>query len=155
MPVWKERDAPCGSEDIGLNRLDRIGLVGLDTQLGDRTDRWQLTIQARDPEGAARFLSDDYALVILQPQPAVVRRDEWLRMLPDYVVSGYSVEERIVETGSDLCTVFQRVDQTAVVKGVERSGIFILVDVWVREADEWRVWRRHSTPLSAGAAPRA
>jgi hypothetical protein len=89
----------------------------LDAQISDRTDRWQLTIQARDPEGAARFLSDDYALVILQPQQAVVRRDEWLRMLPDYVVSGYSVEERIVEAGSDLCTVFQRVDQTAMVKG--------------------------------------
>jgi ketosteroid isomerase-like protein len=139
---------------LGLNRRDRIGLVGLDAQISDRTDRWQFTIQARDPEGAARFLSDDYALVILQPQPAVVRRDEWLRMLPDYVVSGYSVEERIVEAGNDLCTVFQRVDQTALVKGVERSGMFILVDVWVREADDWRVWRRHSTPLSAGAAPR-
>jgi ketosteroid isomerase-like protein len=128
--------------------------VGLDVEIGDRTDRWQLTIEARDPEAAAHFLSDDYALVILQPQPAVVRRDEWLRMLPDYAVSGYSVEERIVETSGDLCTVFQRVDQTALVKGVERSGIFILVDVWVREDDAWRVWRRHSTPLSAGPAPR-
>lgn len=140
---------------MGLNRRDRIGRVGLDAKISDWTDRWQLTIQARDPEEAARFLSDDYALVILQPQPAVVRRDEWLRLLLDYIVSGYSVEERIVEAGSDLCTVFQRVDQTALVKGVERSGIFILVDVWVRQADAWRVWRRHSTPLSAGAAPRA
>jgi hypothetical protein len=68
-------------------------------------------------------------------------------MLPDYDVSGYSVEERIVQAGDDLCTVFQRVDQTAVVKGAERSGSS-LVDVWVREADAWRVWRRHSTPLS-------
>jgi hypothetical protein len=76
-------------------------------------------------------------------------------LLPDYVVSGYSVEERIVEAGRDLCTVFQRVDQTALVKGIERSGIFILVDVWVRQDDTWRVWRRHSTPLSAGPAPRA
>ena len=127
----------------------------LDSEIGDRTDAWQRTIEARDPEAAAHFLSDAYALVILQPQPVVVGRDEWLRMLPDYDVRGYSVEERIVQAGGDLCTVFQRVDQTAVVKGVERSGIFILVDVWVREADAWRVWRRHSTPLSAGPAPRA
>jgi ketosteroid isomerase-like protein len=129
--------------------------VSVEAEIGDRTDRWQLAIEARDPEGAAHFLSDDYALVILQPQPAVVKRAEWLRMLPDYHVSGYSVEHRIVEAGGDLCTVFQRVDQTAVVKGVERSGIFVLVDVWVREADAWRVWRRHSTPLSAGPVPRA
>ena len=129
--------------------------MGLDAQISELTDRWQLAIEARDVEGAARFLSDDYALVILQPTPTVVRRDEWLRMLPDYVVSGYSVEERMVETSPELCTVFQRGAQTAMVKGAERSGIFILVDVWVRESDDWRVWRRHSAPLSAGVAPRA
>ena len=128
--------------------------MDVEAEIGERTDRWQRTIEARDPDAAARFLSDDYALIILQPQPAIVRREEWLRMLPDYDVRGYAVEERIVEATRDLCTVFQRVDQTAVVKGVERSGIFILVDVWVRDADEWRVWRRHSTPLSAGAVPR-
>jgi len=129
--------------------------MDFEAEIGERTDRWQLTIEARDPEAAAQFLSDNYALIILQPQPAVVRREEWLRMLPDYDVRDYAVEERIVEAARDLCTVFQRVDQTAVVKGVERSGIFILVDVWVRDAGEWRVWRRHSAPLSAGSAPRA
>ena len=129
--------------------------MDVEAEIGERTDRWQRAIEARDPDAAARFLSDDYALIILQPQPAIVRREEWLRMLPDYDVRGYAVEERIVEATRDLCTVFQRVDQTAVVKGVERSGIFILVDVWVRDADEWRVWRRHSAPLSAGSAPRA
>src|SRR5258708_39723037 len=76
-------------------------------------------------------------------------------MLPDYDVRGYTVEERIIETSPELATMFQRADQTAVVKGVERSGIFIIVDVWVREAGAWRVWRRHSTPLSAGPMPRA
>ena len=129
--------------------------MSLDVEIVELTNRWQLAIEARDPDAAGQFLSDDYALVILQPQPIVVRRDEWLRMLPDYVVTGYLVEERIVEAGENLCTVFQRVDQTALVNGVERSGIFILVDVWVREGDTWRVWRRHSTPLSAGPAPRA
>jgi hypothetical protein len=139
----------------GLPNAHRIRPVTADIEIAELTDRWQRAIEARDVDDAGRILSRDYALVILQPQPAVVRRDEWLRMLPDYVVTGYSIEERIVETGDDLCTVFQRVDQTAVVKGVERSGIFILVDVWVREGDAWRVWRRHSTPLSAGPAPRA
>jgi ketosteroid isomerase-like protein len=129
--------------------------MDVEAEIGGRTDRWQGAIEARDPEAAARFLAADFALVILQPQATVVRREEWLRMLPDYDVRGYAVEERIVEAEPDLCTVFQRVDQTAVVMGVERSGIFILVDVWTREADEWRVRRRHSCPLTAGDAPRA
>jgi hypothetical protein len=129
--------------------------MGLEQEIGARTDEWQLTIEARDVDAAGRFLSDDYALVILQATPAVVQREEWLRMLPDYDVRAYAVEQRIVETSSELCTGFQRVAQTAVVNGVERSGIFILVDVWIREHGDWRVWRRHSAPLTAGPAPRA
>jgi ketosteroid isomerase-like protein len=128
--------------------------VDIDRDIVERTDRWQRTIEERDPKAAASFLADDYALVILQPQPAIVGRQEWLRMLPDYHVNAYSVEERIVQAREGLCTVLQRVDQTAVVNGVERSGVFILLDVWVQEADAWRVWRRHSTPLSAGPVPR-
>ncbi len=129
--------------------------MAADAEIEERTDLWQVAIEARDTEQAAAILSADYALIILQPSPVIVKREEWLRMLPDYDVRGYSVEERIVDGAGDLYTVFQRVNQTAIVKGADRSGIFILVDVWVREAAEWRVWRRHSTPLSAGVAPRA
>ena len=129
--------------------------MAVEAEIEKRTDLWQLAIEARDTEQAAEFLANDYALIILQPNPAIVKREEWLRMLPDYDVRGYSVEERIVDGARDVYTVFQRVDQTAIVKGVDRSGIFVLVDVWVREAAAWRVWRRHSTPLSAGPAPRA
>ena len=129
--------------------------MAVEAEIEKRTDLWQLAIEARDTEQVAEFLANDYALIILQPNPAIVKREEWLRMLPDYDVRSYSVEERIVDGARDVYTVFQRVDQTAIVKGADRSGIFVLVDVWVREAAAWRVWRRHSTPLSAGPAPRA
>jgi hypothetical protein len=42
---------------------------------------------------------------------------------------------------------------TATVLGQDRSGIFIVSDVWLSGADGWRIWRRHSTPFSAGAMP--
>lgn len=129
--------------------------MSVEQEIAEQTDGWQRAIEARDPDAAAMFLREDYALVVLQPQPAVVSREDWLRMLPDYDVRGYVVEERIIEASTHTASVFQRVDQTAVVRGAERSGIFILVDVWLREAGTWRVWRRHSTPLSAGLMPRA
>jgi hypothetical protein len=39
----------------------------------------------------------------------------------------------------------------ATVLGEDRSGLFVISDVWRRGEQGWRVWRRHSTPLSAGA----
>jgi ketosteroid isomerase-like protein len=129
--------------------------LDLEAKIGERTDDWQRAIEARDPDAAAQFLADDYALVVIQPERTVMHRDEWLKLLPDYDVRRYTVERRLVEASHDIASVFQRVDQTAVVKGAERSGVFILSDIWVSEAGEWRVWRRHSTPLSAGPMPRA
>jgi len=43
-----------------------------------------------------------------------------------------------------------RLTMTAMVLGEDRSGAFVISDVWLRGADGWRIWRRHSTPLAAG-----
>jgi len=121
----------------------------------ERADAWQRAIEARDPEAAAELLAHDYALVITHPAAVVVPRAEWLRLLPDYDVRAYEIQHRSVETRDGVAAVVQRVEMTAVVAGADRSGIFVLVDLWIDDAGTWRVWRRHSTPLSAGALPRA
>jgi ketosteroid isomerase-like protein len=119
-----------------------------------RAESWQRAIEARDVAAAGDHLADDYALVIVQPTRTVVLRAPWLALLPDYIVSGYEVRERIVDVDGDLAVVLARVWQDAIVRGADRSGEFILSDVWRRRDGAWRVWRRHSTPLSAGSMPR-
>lgn len=127
--------------------------MSVEAKIIERTDAWQQAIEARDPVAAAAFLAADYALVVIQPEEVVVPRAAWLRTLPDYDVHGYVVHHRIVAAREGVATVFQVVDQTAVVMGAERSGIFVLTDVWLDEGDAWRVWRRHSAPLSASPLP--
>jgi hypothetical protein len=41
----------------------------------------------------------------------------------------------------------------ATVLGEDRSGPFVTSDLWRLRGDSWRIWRRHSTPLLAGAMP--
>jgi hypothetical protein len=41
------------------------------------------------------------------------------------------------------------------VLGEDRSGTFVITDVCRRRRSEWRLWRRHSTPLAAGRMPGA
>jgi hypothetical protein len=119
-----------------------------------RADAWQTAIETRDTEAAADVLADDYALVVTHPEPVVMRRDEWLVLLPEYDVRDYEIRHRSVEVRDGLAVVVQVVEMTAVVSGVDRSGSFALVDLWTDDAGHWRVWRRHSTPLSAGSMPR-
>ena len=129
--------------------------MSAEDEILSRADAWQRAIEARDPVAAAKYLADDYALVVTNPELAVMPREEWLRLLGDYDVRSYDIRHREVSVRAGVGVVVQRVTMTAVVAGADRSGTFILVDLWSEEEGGWRVWRRHSTPLTAGAVPRA
>lgn len=126
----------------------------VDDDLIARNDAWVAAIRERDVSAAEGLLADDYALVLVVPEKRVVPRAEWLAMLPGYVVDGWTVEEQVVDERDDLAAVLQRVRMKATVYGVNRSGTFLISDVWTRQRGEWRVWRRHSSALEAGALPR-
>jgi hypothetical protein len=118
-------------------------------------DEFQRCIDARDRAGAEIILDAAYSLVLVVPVPAVMPRDRWLEVLPDYVVHDYVVEEQIVDEDGDAAAVLARVQMQATVLGEDRSGAFVISDFWRRRDGAWTVWRRHSTPLAAGRLPGA
>ncbi len=121
--------------------------------LQDARGRFQRAIETRDKAMADGVLHSDYALVLMLPAKAVMPRARWLDVLPDYVVHDYAVEDEAVDVDDDLAVVLHRDRMQATVLGEDRSGIFIITDVWRKGNDGWRVWRRHSTPLAAGRLP--
>jgi ketosteroid isomerase-like protein len=118
-----------------------------------RLEGWQAAIERRDVAAAGEYLDDDFALVIVQPAPTFMPRAQWLALLPEYFVTGYEVQERIIDVDGDLALVLQRVHMDATVRGMDRSGTFVLTDAWRRSRRGWHLWRRHSTPLTAGTLP--
>jgi ketosteroid isomerase-like protein len=124
-----------------------------DQDLLDRIAEFEQVVSERDR--AEVCLHDEFALVLVHPSPATMPRDRWMEVLPDYVVHSWDVEERFIDVDGDCAAVFQRVNMQATVLGEDRSGTFVITDVWRREPDGWRLWRRHSTPLSAGPMPGA
>jgi ketosteroid isomerase-like protein len=125
----------------------------MSAELLARDTQWVAAIRDRDVAAAAGIVADDFALVLVHPAVAVVDRDRWLAMLPEYVVHSWEVEERIVDVRGDAGLILQRVLMEATVLGEDRSGRFVLSDAWLCSDGAWRVWRRHSTPLTAGAMP--
>lgn len=117
--------------------------------------RFDDAVQQRDHDAAEEVLDEDYALVLVHPSAALMPRARWLQVLDDYVVHSYVVEEQHVDQIDDVATVLSRVRMQATVLGEDRSGMFVITDVWRRRDGGWRVWRRHSSPLSAGDLPGA
>ena len=115
-----------------------------------RAALWDRAVQERDEVAVAGLVAPDFALELVQPVRNVMTREVWLEVLADYVIHEWDVEEQIVDVDGDYAAVLQRVRMQATVMGEDRSGIFVISDLWRRIDGEWRVWRRHSTPLSAG-----
>ncbi len=127
---------------------------GLDSQLVDAMRAFERVVVERDGVLAERILHADFALVLIHPEPAEVPRASWLRMLPDYVVSLWTVEQDRTDVDGDCAAVLQRVRMDAVVLGQDRSGLFLISDIWRHQPEAgWQIWRRHSSPLSAGVMP--
>jgi hypothetical protein len=125
----------------------------MEQELRDRMDAFQAVVLERDRSLAEDVLDEDYQLMLVQPSPAVMPRSRWLDVLPDYVVDDYEVLSESVDTDEDTAAVLSLVRMDATVLGEDRSGLFVVSDVWRRRPDGWRVWRRHSTPVSAGRMP--
>ena len=143
-----------GRSAAGVSRR-RQTLLMAHGDLEARMSQFQQAIEARDTTAADDVLHQDYALCLVLPASAVIPRASWLETLPSYVVHEWSVEEQQVESRGDVAAVLQRGFQRATVHGQPRDGLFVVTDVWLRENGKWRVWRRHSTPLTAGEVPTA
>jgi ketosteroid isomerase-like protein len=127
-----------------------------DEALQAQAATFERCIRERDEEAAKSVLHDDFALILVEPAPVVVMsRVRWLEVLREYVVHHYEVQHQHLDVASDCAAVLQRVDIKATVMGEQRNGILITSDIWRYDQGEWRVWRRHSTPLSAGRIPGA
>ena len=70
-----------------------------------------------------------------------------------YVVHSWEVQEQRIDVDGDCAAVLQRIDLQANVIGEGRNGLFVISDIWRLHTQAWRIWRRHSTTLSAGQMP--
>jgi len=126
--------------------------MGFD-DLASAMECFQALVQERDRIAAEEILDGDFALVLVHPAAALMPRARWLQVLGDYVVHAYVVEEQFVDESEGLGTVLSRVRMQATVLGQDRSGLFVISDIWRRREDGWKIWRRHSSPLSVGELP--
>ena len=122
-------------------------------ELIDQIAAFDRLVLGPDRDLIERILHPEFALVLVVPEPAVVPRERWLEMLPDYLVHSWEVQEQYVDNAGQTAAALRTVRMEATGLGEDRSGVFVISDIWLASSGGWQIWRRHSTPLTAGRMP--
>src|SRR5688572_16602601 len=119
----------------------------VEQEIIDLEHQWATAIQQQDAAQMPQFLADSYFLAIgsqglpLQFMP----RAKWLETLPAYKSETFAIDHIHVDVYGSTAIVFMLFTQKATVHGQDRSGQFVLADIWVRQHEGWHVAERHSS----------
>ncbi|CAN5219551.1 hypothetical protein BH09BAC2_BH09BAC2_10170 [soil metagenome] len=104
-------------------------------------------IQSQDTAQTKKFLSDTYFLTIgVHGIPLqIVLREQWLSGLKDYVTESFSHDDIKVNIYDNTAVAILLFSQKATVRGQNRSGQFMLTDIWIKVGNDWRITERHSS----------
>ncbi len=116
-------------------------------QIIDLEKTFAAAIKSQDPEQAGKFLSPTYFLSIgVQGIPLqIISRAQWLAGLKEYVTESFFIDDIKVNMYGNTAVAIMMYSQKAVVRGQERSGQFMLTDIWIKENSNWKIAERHSS----------
>ena len=111
-------------------------------------------IKSQDTVQTKKFLSDSYFLAIgvQGTQLQIIPRERWLIGLKDYITESFSIDDIKVNVYGNTAVAMLMYTQKAIVRGQDRSGQFMLTDIWVKGDNGWMIAERHSSRPEIPAA---
>ena len=118
----------------------------------DLERRWRDALFAKDEDALRGLIHSQFKLVGIRSTGTVaVGLEDWLEALKKMDIA--SLEVRVLDSLHVDGTIVASVDAQWKVRfmGQLIDERVLLTDVWVRVDDEWKVIRRHSSPVPPGA----
>src|SRR6185503_12206386 len=94
------------------------------------------------------LLAPEFRLTTGRAAAPVRTRSEYLALTAgSYVIEGWEFEDLDVVPLGDAAVVRARYRQRGSMDGADRTGVFLLTDVWATRGDRPRLVTRHSSAL--------
>ena len=105
-------------------------------------------VRRRDMEFLERTLGEEFTLTTGRPGAEIRGRQEWLDVTREsYVVEEFEIEPLAVHVYGEAAVVRSRYRQRGRMRDRDRSGAYLMTDVWARRGDRWQLVTRHISPL--------
>jgi ketosteroid isomerase-like protein len=112
-------------------------------ELVELAHTWARAVQSHDRAGLDSIVAREFTLVGRSDGRS---REDWLdEWSGSYEIDDWRYEEIEVELYGNTAVLSSRYSQTARHDGDDRSGSYLVTDVWVRRDGRWQVVRRHAT----------
>ena len=122
--------------------------MNADEEIAQLQRDWAEAVQQRDMAALEQLLGEEFTLTTGRKDAEVRRRQEWLDVTREsYEVDQWAYEEMDVRVYGDAAVVRSRYRQTARMGGADRTGVYLMTDVWVRRDGRWQAVTRHISPL--------
>ena len=126
-------------------------------QIIDLEKLFAAAIKSQDTVETKKLQADTYflAYTVTGMPIQMVPRQAWLSLLKDgYVTESYTIDDIKVNVYDNVAVAMLMFTQKATVRGQDRSGQFVLTDIWIKGNKGWLIAERHSTrpgpPVPAG-----
>lgn len=108
---------------------------------------WMDSLKAGDADALGQILSGDFAFA----SPRAVNGKDRIKYLEyalrDLKLVSYEFDKTTVRLFGRTAIISGRLKQRATVKGEDRSGDYLVTDVWINRSGVWRVVSRHESPI--------
>jgi len=106
-------------------------------------------IQSRDQAALNNMITDD--CMIEMPDADPLPADDWVSSLAskDFTLKSFLVRQlSVLDLGDSAVVKFDRVQQ-ATYKGAPENGEFLVVDVWKKSGESWKLANRYVSKVSS------
>ena len=116
-------------------------------QIIDLEKSFAAAIKTQDTMETKMFQADTYFLAYtVQGMPIqIVPKQDWLTLLKDYVTESFTIDDIKVNVYGNTAIAMLMYTQKATVRGQDRSGQFVLTDIWYKGNKGWLIAERHSS----------
>ena len=112
-------------------------------ELKELSVAWMKAWKDNDMAFLENILAPDFRL--LTSELWIMPKEQWLANVPKYTCEEFQYRQQEVREYGDTAIIQSLTSQKANFNGQDRSGDFLITDVWVKNTDGWKVVHRHTS----------
>jgi len=111
---------------------------------------WMKAVAQKDQATLKRLMADEFTLTSAYSTGNVITRDDFLKNIQSVKQNELSFYNASLSIYGDVAVLKARIKDNYTMNGEDRSGDYLITDVWVKRDGRWQVVTRHSSiPMRA------